>query len=508
MYSQQDILAFSSLMVGAKEFYGTTVVGEIKDGKAQSTSTCVHEPPTPITYSRHLAGTQSMGISPLKADNTIEFGAIDIDNYQGDLMAIVRAIWDYDMPICPCFSKSKKLHLYFFFDMQTSARDAVDIMRWYAKAFACDKKVEIFPKQLERSIQNKAYSWINLPYFDAGNDECHRKMVKKDGTLCSLDEFNERARLCKLDFKMHKQKIESYPCYDAPPCILTGVMLRDIGQGGRNNWLFSAAVYLRLKDENCDLEELLSDLNSKLPNPLPENELRSTVLASLQRKSYFYMCSAMDRCDKHECQKLEHGVGSAKSTGLEYGDLKQIMTDPPTYEWVVNGQKMHFYTEDELLRQNKFRALCLRHLHIVPRTVPEDTWSKIVTKACKNIQVVVPDSLGNDFGVGSRFFDLVCKFFSDQRKAANESQIRLGRIWIDEDRNEYVFTAASLIAFIQETNQFKGLGQMEMRTRVEELGGYKSGAVWRLPLGALPKQEDSAKVEIDFNLHEGESEDF
>ena len=73
MYSQQDILAFSSLMVGAKEFYGTTVVGEIKDGKAQSTSTCVHEPPTPITYSRHLAGTQSMGISPLKADKMLFF---------------------------------------------------------------------------------------------------------------------------------------------------------------------------------------------------------------------------------------------------------------------------------------------------------------------------------------------------------------------------------------------------------------------------------------------------
>lgn len=508
MYSQQDILEFSSLMVGAKEFYGTTLVGEIKDGKAQSTSTCIHEPPSPVLYARHLAGEQSIGISPLKADSTVDFGAIDIDDYQGDLMNIVRAIWELDMPICPCYSKSKKLHLYFFFAMGTTASDAVEIMRWYARAFACNKKVEIFPKQLERSIRNRAYSWINLPYFDAGNPECHRKMVGVDGSLCSLDAFTERAKACRMDYKQHKEKITTYPCYDAPPCILTGAILRDVGAGGRNNWLFSASVYLKLKDENCDLEEQLTMLNNALPNPLSEQELKSTILSSLQRKSYFYMCAAMDRCDKHECQKLEHGVGSSRSTGLEYGDLKQIMTDPPTYEWIVNGQKMHFYSEDELLRQNKFRALCLRHLHLVPRVVPEDAWSKIVTKACKHIQVVVPESLGNDFGVGSRFFDLVCKFFSDQRKAANESQIKLGRVWVDEARSEYVFTAWSLLQYVQETNAFKGLSQMEMRTRIEEFGGYKSGAVWRLPIGALPKDDANSKIEIDFNNHEGESEDF
>ena len=507
MFSQIDILNFSSLMSGAKEFYGTTIVGEIKDGKAQSTSTCIHEPPSPIIYTRHLNGEVSIGISSLKADNTIEFGAIDIDDYQGDLMNIVKAIWDYDMPICPCFSKSKKLHLYFFFTMETLAKDAVEIMQWYARAFACNKKVEIFPKQVERSIKNKAYSWIDLPYFNANDMSIHRKMVKADGTLATLPEFCERALKCKWSIKQHKEKLETYPCYDAPPCILTGVILRDIGNGGRNNWLFSAAVYLKLKDENCDLEEQLTELNDKLPDPLPDNELHSTILSSLQRKSYFYMCNAMDRCDKHICQGLEHGVGSTKSTGLEYGDLTQIMTDPPTYEWIVNGQKMHFYSEDELLKQNKFRALCLRHLHLVPRPVPDNTWSKIVTKACANIQVVVPDSLGNDFSTGSRFFDLVVQYFSDQRRAANITQVGLGRVWEDESKGEYVFTAWNLLSFIQETNSFKGLNQMEMRTRIEEMGGYKSGAYWRLPVGAIPITEKQ-NIEIDFNNHEGESEDF
>ena len=506
MYSQQDLLTFQSLMKGATDFYGTTIVGEIRDGKAESTSTCIHEPPSPVLFSRHLDGKLSIGISPLKADSTVEFGAIDIDDYDGDLLSIVRAIYDFDMPICPCYSKSKKLHLYFFFTLGTDAKDAVEVMRWYARAFACSKKVEIFPKQLERSVNNKAYSWINMPYFDASSDN-HRKMVLRNGECTDLAEFNDRAYKSKWDIATHKAKISEYPCYDAPPCILTGAILRDVGKGGRNNWLFSAAVYLKLKDENCDLEEQLSRLNEGLSDPLPDQELHSTVLASLQRKSYFYMCNAMDRCDKHLCQSLDLGVGSTKSTGLEYGDLTQIMTDPPTYEWIVNGQKMTFYSEDELLRQNKFRALCLRNLHLVPRPVDEKVWSKIVTKACANIKVIVPEGLGNDFSVGSRFFDLLCSFFTEQRRATNITQIQMGRVWLDEERQEYLFGAWSLIQFLQEVKGFKGLTQMEIRTRIQDLGGTRSNDCWRLPVSAIPVKlkED---IKIDLNLHEGESNDF
>lgn len=507
MYSQQDLLAFQALMKGASDFYGTTVVGEIKDGKAQSSSTCVHETPSPSLFSRHLAGQISIGISPLKADDTLEFGAIDIDDYNSDLMTVVRAIWDLDMPICPCFSKSKKLHLYFFFTMGTKAADAIEVMRWYARAFACNKKVEIFPKQTERSLRNKAYSWINIPYFNANDESNHRKLVKADGSFGDVGEFIERALAAKWDIAEHKDKITKYPCYDAPPCILTGAILRDIGAGGRNNWLFSAAVYFKLKDENCDLEEKLSELNSSLFDPISDEELHSTILSSLQRKSYFYLCSTLDRCDKHLCQGLEYGVSSTKSTGLEFGQLTQVMTDPPTYEWAVNGQKLTFKSEAELLQQTQFRCLSLRQLHIVPRPVSEADWSKLVNKACKSIAVVTPEGLGNDFSVGAQFFDLVCSFFNDQRRATNITQIHLGRVYLDENTREYVFTAHSLVNFVTEVHKFKGLSQLEMRQRLVDMGAVKAGNMWRLPSSAIPAS-DKPNVEVDLNLHEGESNDF
>jgi hypothetical protein len=508
MLSQNDILSFASLFTGAKEFYGLTTVGEIVNGKAESTSQTVHEMPTPSIFSRHLQGQLSIGISPLKGDDTVQFGAIDIDDYKGNIMNIVRAIYKYDLPICPCFSKSKKLHLYFFFAVGTLAKDAVDLMRWYASAFRCNKNVEIFPKQLQRSMKNKAYSWINLPYFDADSDN-HRKMVDEFGKPVSIDMFIERATQCVLSIDIHTARKETIPCYDAPPCILSGALLGDVGQGSRNTWLFSCAVYLKLKDEACDLDAQLTAINESLENPLPDQELRSTILQSLQRKTYFYQCAQLvDGCDKSRCMQLDYGVGSTKSTGLNYGDLVQVTTDPPTYEWEVNGQVMTFESERQLLQQERFRELCLRMLHIVPRKVDDNRWSKIVTKACENIRIKAPDTLLGDFSAGSIFLGHVCEFFNDKRRATNESQVNLGRVNLDESANRYMFTADSLLTFIKETKGFKEFKIEEIRRRIRDMGAYSSqNGYWYMPVDSIP-DTSKPEVQIDLNLHEGESNDF
>lgn len=512
MYSQAEILKFINCFNGAKEFYGTTIVGEIVNGKAQSTSSCIHEPPSPSIFANHLAGKNSIGLSPLKADNMVSFGAIDIDSYKGDLMLIIKAIYDFDMPICPCYSKSKKLHLYFFFEQGTDADDAVEIMRWYACAFRCDRKVEIFPKQIARTVSNKAYSWINLPYFDANDMSNHRKMVKKDGSYASLEDFLERAEQCRVSKAIHRELIERYPCYDAPPCIKTGAILRDIGAGGRNNWMFSAAIYFKLKDENCDVAEKIHELNESLPDPLPEAELEQTVIKSVSRKVSFYICSSMeDLCDKQACKRLEYGIGSKQNPGVTFGPLTQQMTDPPQYEWRVGTTTMHFYTEAELISQDKFRELSLRDLHILPKKLDPNVWGKIVNKAAKTMETKELDSQGNDFTAGSRFIDLVVQFFTDKRRAQNESQIRLGRVYASEAEKTYWFNAWSLLTYIKDTNGFKGMKDMEIRQRMCAMGAYKEGMYWKLPMDALPTvnmEEANKPVDIDLNDGEGTSEDF
>ena len=446
-------------------------------------------------------------MAPIKDDSTCRFGAIDIDNYEYNLGDVIASIYKDGFPLVPCWSKSKKLHLYIFFSEDTPADDVKDILGWYRDAFACDKKTEIFPKQSKTTDTNTFYSWINLPYFASDDMTNWRKMINEEGELATLQQFMERAEKCRMTFDEHKAVIKKYPYWDAPPCLLSGLLLRDIGPGFRNNWLFSIGVYLRLKDENCDLDTLLTEINGELHEPISENELRATVLSGLKKKSYFYQCAQLNRCNKVNCRKLEFGIESSQSTGLEYGSLTQVMTDPPYYEWTVNGQKMMFWSETEILMQTKFRALCLRQLHLVPRRVKDERWSDIVTRACEHIEVVYPTQSEGDFSAGSTFLDLVYTYFNGRRHADNMTQLALGRVYVDDIEKEYVFTAKSFMEFITKKNDFKQYTPVEMRVRLQQLGAFKDGMYWHMPMKSIP-ETGVKNVDIDFRDKETGKEDF
>lgn len=498
MYSSNDILDFYTLFKGNESAYGVTKVGDMVNGKAEAQSFLKHEEITPAVIQRHLQGEESIGIAPIKSSGTCSFGAIDIDNYKYDLLDIVKAIEDFNLPLVPCWSKSKKLHLYIFFEDEAPADEVIKLLQWYVRAFALDKKTEVFPKQSKTNSTNTFYSWINIPYFNAEDETNHRKIVKGDGTLItSLPEALSYIKTKWFTLKDHKAFIDDFEYKDAPPCILSGLLLRDIGPGQRNNWLFSVGVYFKLKDENCDLRTLLTDVNHSLHNPIPDAELEATIIKGFNRKTYFYMCASLDRCDKAICRQKEFGIESNQSTGLEFGELTQYMTDPPYYEWIVNGQKLTFFNEQEILGQMKFRALCMRQLHIVPRHVKDDRWSSILTKACENIKVVDQVVTSGDFTAGSTFFDLTCRFFTTKRMADNVTQISLGRVYKDEARKEYVFTAKSFMDFLISKNDFKSYQPVEVRIRLQQLGAYKESNLWRIPVSSIP-QDVVQKPEINF----------
>lgn len=504
-YSIIEASSFLDYFVSNPEGYGQTKVGEIVDGKAQSDSRLVYQTPTAPVLMRHFAGEESIGLSPVLPNGNCRWCAIDIDDYNYSLDDIINAIWDFDLPLLPCWSKSHKLHIYMFFTDEVPCEEAIEILQFYTRAFACKKKTEIFPKQKNVSERNKFYSWINIPYFDANNEGNWRKAVGKKGTLLSLDEALERMKSIRMTAKEHRERITEIPCYDAPPCILSGVLLRDIGPGQRNNWLFSVGVYFRLKDEHCDLDSLLTEINNSLQSPIDQRELQNTILSGFQRKSYFYMCEALDRCDKTTCRQTSFGIESKDSTGLSYGTLTQIATDPPYYEWEISGQLLRFQSEEEILGQNKFRALCLRKLHIVPRMVKNDRWTAILNRACSNIQIKEVNDVLGDFTEGSSFMQLTYNYFNTTRKADNPTQLQLGRIWEDKDTNEYVFTAKSIVDFLKTKNGLT-VKPVEIRMRLEDMGAYKAGSVWRIKKDVIP-EDDSKNIKIDFNKPTSEEED-
>lgn len=494
-YSVEDSTSFHNLFQCNDNAYGMTVVGDIIDGKAQSKSTLVHRPLDFAVINRHLSGECSIGAAPLLTNNTVKWCAIDIDNYTGSLMDIVAAIEYHDIPILPCYSKSKKLHCYLFFSEECPAEEAINLLKWYATMFQCDPKVEIFPKQSKTSSQNKFYSWINLPYFEA-NKENHRKCVRADGTLLTLPEFIKRAREKQMTLKEHRDFIEHLPFYGSPPCVQSGVLLRNVPPGTRNNWLYNVACFLRMSDEDADIVTPLLELNNSLRNPLDEREIQTTV-AKVASRTYFYQCAGMVGCNKNICKSSEKGVGSNGSTKFNFGQLTKVMTDPIQWEWEVNGQVLRFYDTQEIMNQHIFRKLCMEKLNDIPYTVKEEKWTSIIKRALENVVVQQAEVYGN-LGTGSMFVNTLVDYFNHGRAQTNlESKVTLGLVFRDDVNQCYKFTAENLYKFLQDNGGIR-MRPEEVRARIVEMGAEQvQGVVWKIPISAVPIKQQ-VTVETDF----------
>lgn len=505
---------FKKVFKGNSSGYGsTTLLEPDEDGKVQVKCQTIKEQLLPVTIQRHLEGKESIGISPLQENSTCHFAVIDIDRYDFDLMDIVRAIYDFGMPLFPCYSKSKGLHIYMFFEEDIDAHNAQNLAHQYVSLFCLDPKTEVFPKQTSVTDTTKYPSWINLPYFNVLDENNHRKLINKDGSLClSLEEALDRAMGMTLTYDNHVMFIKEHlPYSDAPPCVTSGILLRDVGKGFRNAWLFSVGVYLCLSEREDDLEEILMDINSSLHEPIPEHELKETVVTGLGRKTYFYKCNDCFRCNKKACaEKKEFGIGTPRATGIEYGQLTRVHTDPMYYKWVINDYEMTFSNQKELRNQESFRGQCMDHLNILPRKLKGDDWDSIVQKAMTNIADEVVEEGDNDFTPGSLFKRHVSDFFWKKKPAENILQCALGRIYKDDENGLFYYRPADLVSYITTTCGFKEYTNAEIRVRLVKMGSTQTGDTWAIPSANIKVpldvvNKDKIIESIEFN--DGENED-
>ncbi len=500
MISINDVNRTFSIFYNGQTNYGTFFYEHVEEGgKVRGESKLVYSVPTPVLFQKHLGGEQSIGLSPIGADGLCAWGAIDIDRYAGhDISSIVRAIYDFQMPLIPCYSKSKKLHLFAFFETAIKPSDVRNYLTEYVNMFDCDPKTEIFPKQTEFSSTTKGTSnWINLPFFGS-----QRQMIDRDMSEIPIEAAIGKMESFKWSIEAHRRFIASLPYFDAPPCIQKGAILRDFTNEShcRNNFLFSASVYWRMKDEQEDIEAKLLELNSSFLEPIDEGRLRSTVFVSLKKKSYFYLCKDMPGCDRPRCRKTEYGIESKHTTGLDFGQIEQWLDDPPYYTWMVNGQKMIFYSESDILNQNRFREQAYRYLHIMPRKVKDEMWAKIINRATQDRIVHDAPLTEGGFSKGSQFFSHTISFFQDRRLAEDVSQLKLGRTFYDKNREVYIFSAYVYLKYLREVKDFRVYTDMEIEIKLKELGAYKEGQYWVIPVSKVmpnfKSQDDSVKIDF------------
>ena len=125
----------------------------------------------------HLDGSLNYGVvlPPIrKPDNKCKWAAIDVDGevYNNDQIKIqlLQKVEDLKLPLIPCYSKSKGLHLYIFFNEWTAAKTVRDILHTFLYKLGLPEDTECFPKQIELS-ETDTGNGIMLPYMNGiGND--------------------------------------------------------------------------------------------------------------------------------------------------------------------------------------------------------------------------------------------------------------------------------------------------------------------------------------------------
>lgn len=351
----------------------------------------------------HLNGEFGVGICPVMTDGKCHLGAIDIDYYKGKIRKMLDIIRDYQLPLVPFRSKSGGLHCYLFLSRGVSAKTIRDTLSLIIKVFSLDKmygeeKVEVFPKQ-DKVTEDGFGNALTLPYFNA--EEPYTYLLDLDGNEVPFEEALNQIQKRFTTIEAVREALENLPYNDAPPC-LQRILLSGLVGGedtGRNNFLFSFALYASKKYGLEGFASYVRELNNSFECPIEESAVESTI-ASIKSKEYSYRCKDIPCngfCDKSLCKKREFGLGREKGhfSDIEYGQLLRYKTAEPYYVWQLKLQgsegdfkNIVFRDEGELLDQKNFAKVCVRFLNFAPRQVQTNDWFGTLNKYLASVKDV------------------------------------------------------------------------------------------------------------------------
>ncbi len=238
-------------------------------------------PPTTNDFSRHLQGLGTgIGIAPLRADGTVLFAAIDLDEPDfaaaGEMQTYIPgASWVER-------SRSGNAHVWVFFNDPIEAWVVRGILK--EAIIAADKRaVEIFPKQ-DKLLEGMVGNYINLPYFGnsrkvLGLDEVSDFAAQAWSTRNNPEDWRKRARWLMIAPPERRTNTSEFGSRtDLHMCAEWIIANRDsnpIVEGTRNAVYFALAKQLS-NYEGFDHDEawsLIKLVNNSSTDPAPEADL-------------------------------------------------------------------------------------------------------------------------------------------------------------------------------------------------------------------------------------------
>lgn len=487
-----EIARFKAIFSGLDIAYGTyRIEGAKGNGKQAGKAVVVRKPPTDDLWIKHLQGVEpSLGIIPIRADNSCIWGCIDIDQYPLDHKGLVQKVRSLGLPLVVCRSKSGGAHVFLFVKEPIPAAD----MQRYLKAAASqlgESGREIFPKQAEILVERgDTGNFLNLPYF--GGDSGLRYAIKDDGEAATLEEFyalyDTYVQGVPLDYPEEPKKAEQ-PVKDGPPC-LQALCAQGFPEGTRNNGLFNVGIFLKKSAPN-NWEDKLMEYNLKyFDPPLGASELQ-IITKQLMKKEYKYKCKDApinSFCNSGLCRTRKHGIGADAPDAPQISALSKYNSEPPLWFLDINGKRLELET-DSLFNQVAFQKTCVERINMLPPTLRKQDWENMLNALLREMveleQIV---EAPEDTSVTGRFLDLVEEFTTHLQQALDRDEILLGRPWTDDQEGMVYFRIKDLEAFLRRNN-FLSFSAPKMAQRLRDLGGEpisfflknRTTRVWRMP---------------------------
>lgn len=409
-------------------------------------------PATEDHYRKHLIGDLGLGIVPVDENGMCYFGAIDIDIDTIDHKELYERIEKRSLPLSVCRSKSGGAHLYVFFREPYGSGTVQSLLKKWAGLLGFPAKTEIFPKQTKSTSANIG-NWINLPYFNATNTV--RYAVNSSGSI-EFEDWLSSVRYYtgheKIDEKLTTDLIQ---IAEMPPC-LQELTNEGLPSGTRNTGLFSYGVFYRKSSPNGWQDKLRHHNQNFVSPSLGSRELEA-LIKSLETRQYQYKCDQeplCSHCDRKTCLTLPYGVGNKpwedenNFDEITVGNLRKIITDPPTYILEVNGKDLHL-NSDEFRDFGKLRRRIFEIQDMVIRPIKQQQWEqKIKGMLTTKVDIEAPDDASSVGSIANKIDDYLA---SVDRSTDREDLLR-GNPILEKDK--ILFQVSGLQKYLASQKEF------------------------------------------------------
>jgi len=474
------------------DVYGVTRLLEGKreaDGKQMAKCHLEKKPLTEQVWENHISGKRAIGCMPIHPNNSVRWGAIDIDIYNESFSIedLQKKVTHYSLPFVCCASKSGGAHLYLFVKKPIAGKLMIEKLESFAAYFGQGKS-EIFPKKptinLNSEYGEERGAWLNMP-FDG--EFTTRTAYRADGTpLTDQKEFldyaearsMEPARLKELEVPL---LMDDAPLPGGPPCL--NYIFSELAAEGnmRNETLSQVMVYLKKADPD-NAEKRLTEYNAMFGEPLEPEEV-SRIYKSKSKKDYKYSCPKdpiCHYCNATLCKKQAFGIG-INDFLPNNRSLVQLMTSPTLWFLTIDEVEIQLSTEEF----DNYTLFNRRVMEMTRKKFPPmkpDEWADMQSRLLDNATCVwIPKEMTPQ----GQLIELLSDYRAQASKNADD--VFKGQPWAT-DAGDIVFAMNPFKQFLDlnkfrelQNNEILGIIKNELKATKEDVrknGSHKR--CWRV----------------------------